>query len=166
MFLLYTISNSICAQNFETAWIGNYAGILKLYNAKIDSVNVRLTLSRIDDLRTRYIMTYDAPNRPEIVKDYTIHADPKHKYNFIIDEGAGIKIKMKQYDNCLLDFYTVGSQWMSASLCIFKNRAEFELRGGPLLEMDIDKAPNINNDLSVNSMYLGFLQKGVFYKIQ
>jgi len=57
LFLLFTISNSICAQNFETAWLGNYAGILKLYNAKIDSVNVRLTLSRIDDLRTRYIMS-------------------------------------------------------------------------------------------------------------
>jgi hypothetical protein len=166
LFLLFTTSHAVCAQNFETSWLGNYAGVLKLYNAKVDSVNVRLTLSRIDDWRTRYLMTYYAPNRPEIVKDYTIHADPNRKYNFIMDEGAGIQIQMKQYDNCFIDFYVVQNLWMSSSLCLFQNRAEFELRGGQFIEIDSKNAPKINTDTIVKSLPLGFLQKGIFYKIQ
>ena len=170
VFFLFTVllcfSTLKSQTNKAELYYGYYTGYLKLNSTSNDSVQVNFEFIPLDSVTIRYKMQYLSSKYPEIVKDYTLRAISMDKMLYLLDEGKGLKIKMKRFNNCWTSHYFFSGQWMCTNTCFYSNRVEFLLLGGktaPLNKLKQALNPALQE---INSEYPEYMQQGVFYKLK
>lgn len=167
-FYLFYLGLVIHGQGIPLSWIGKYEGTMELYSSAPTpymKIPVSLELNELKrDTVWGYKMTYGEPGEiGYVVKNYLIEFNND---TLFMDEGEGIKLPMRRFGECLIDFYSIedikdSHSFMSSVLCHQSNGdIEFNVFGGFLKPLNtkqiIDEKEGVAFDLSTYS--LGFNQ--------
>jgi hypothetical protein len=136
LFLLF-LPYVLYSQDFNSeAWIGKYAGTMKLssINGWNDEVHVEFEFREIKkDSVWTYTMCYKSEQLGELIKDYRIIRPTGNvKSAFKLDEQDGIIIDMTYMNNCFFSMFEVEGMIHTSSMQLVDTTIRFEMFGGDL----------------------------------
>ena len=173
VFFIISVHLNCFGQRIPDSWLGHYKGMMELFSVKetpVAMVPVEFKLSKLtQDSSWQYQMIYGEKGKPGFVeKNYTIELKLD---TLVMNEGDGIKIRMRRMGECLFDFYTITGEsetFMSSIMCHQNNGdIEFNLFGGSLNQTEVTSitVAEDNGAFGLSTYPVSFNQHVIFKKI-
>lgn len=127
-FTFYSVN---FAQSFPEKCEGVWKGKMQIYNQSknISSVDIRMTISKIDSLSWTWKTEYISASLP-VTKDYVLRIKNLEKGEFLIDEGNGIILNEQLIGNKMISVFDIKGLLLTSSYELIDNKLIFEVISG------------------------------------
>ena len=131
LILLSLSLNSFAQDLLPDRMTGTWNGFLQIWSngQKKDSVQVKLTILRIEKERWQWRMEYLSAKAP-MTKDYTLKLKDREKNIFITDEGDSVELEDYAFGDKMYSLFETQDFWLTSSHELRNGKLIFEVTAG------------------------------------